>query len=152
MAYLGHTVMENRNGLIVGARISHATGTAERDIAVELLATLPSEHSKTLGADKNYDTADFIAQCRTIKITPHVAQNDKRRGGSAINKRTTRHEGHQVSMKVRKRVEEPFSWGKTVGPIRQFMVRGLDRVNMAFNLTFIGWNLRRMGNIQRRCV
>ena len=63
MAYLGHTVMENRNGLIVGARISHATGTAERDIAVELLATLPSEHSKTLGADKNYDTADFIAQC-----------------------------------------------------------------------------------------
>jgi transposase len=136
MAYLGHTLMENRNGLIVGARISHATGTAERDTAVELLATLPGEHRKTVGADKNYDTADFIARCRTIKITPHVAQN----------------EGYQVSMKVRERVEEPFGWGKTVGPIRQVMVRGLDRVNMAFNLTFIGWNLRRMGNIQGRCA
>ena len=123
MAYLGHTLMKNRNGLIVGARISYATGTAERDTAVELLATLPGEHRKTVGADKNDDTGDFIDQCRTIKITPHVAQNDKRRGGSAIDKRTTRHEGYQVSMKVRKRVEEPFGWGKTVGPIRQVMVQ-----------------------------
>jgi hypothetical protein len=104
MAYLGHTLMDNRNGLIVGVRISHATGTAERDTAVELLATLPGEHRKTVGADKNYDTADFIAQCRTIKITPYVVQNDKRRGGSAIDKRTTRHEDYKVSLKVRKRV------------------------------------------------
>lgn len=152
MAYLGHTLMENRNGLIVGARISHATGKAEREIALELLATLPGEHRKTVGADKNYDTADFISQCRTIKITPHVAQNDKRRGGSAIDKRTTRHKGYQASMKVRKRVEEPFGWGKTIGPIRQIMVRGLDKANQVLNLTFIGWNLRRMVNIRGRCA
>jgi transposase len=152
MAYLGHTLMENRNGLIVGARISHATGKAERETALELLATLPGEHRKTVGADKNYDTADFISQCRTIRITPHVAQNDKRRGGSAIDKRTTRHTGYQASMKVRKRVEEPFGWGKTVGPIRQIMVRGLDKANQVLNLTFIGWNLRRMVNIQGRCA
>lgn len=152
MAFLGHTLMENRNGLIVGARISHATGKAEREIALELLATLPGEHRKTVGADKNYDTADFVSQCRTIKITPHVAQNDKRRGGSAIDKRTTRHKGYQASMKVRKRVEEPFGWGKTIGPIRQIMVRGLDKANQVLNLTFIGWNLRRMVNIQGRCA
>lgn len=150
ISYLGHTLMENRNGLIVGARISHATGTAERETALELLATLPGEQRKTVGADKNYDTGDFISQCRTIKITPHVAQNEKRPGGSAIDKRTTRHEGYQASMKIRKRVEEPFGWGKTIGPIRQIMVRGLDKANQVFNLTFIGWNLRRMVNIQGR--
>lgn len=152
MAYLGHTLMENRNGLIVGARISHANGTAEREAALELLAALPGEHRKTVGADKNYDTADFISQCRAIKVTPHVAQNDKRPGGSAIDSRTTRHKGYEISMKVRKRVEEPFGWGKSVGPIRQIMVRGLDKANQIFNLTFIGWNLRRIANIQAKCA
>jgi len=152
MAYLGHTLMENRNGLIVGARVSHATGTAERETALDLLATLPGEHRKTVGADKNYDTKGFVDQCRTLKVTPHVAQNDKRPGGSAIDERTTRHEGYQASMKVRKRVEEPFGWGKTIGPLRQIMVRGLDKANQVVNLAFIGWNLRRMANLQEKCV
>lgn len=77
MAYLGHTLMDNRNGLIVGDRISHATGAAEREAALELLTTLPGEHRKTAGTSESYDTEGFISQCRTIKITPHVAQKDK---------------------------------------------------------------------------
>lgn len=150
MAYLGHTTMENRNGLIVSAKASLAAGTAERDTAIEMLAELPGLRRKTVGADKGYDTRGFTASCRGIGVTPHVAQNVKRRGGSAIDGRTTRHEGYQASMKVRKRIEEGFGWGKTIGLIRQVKVRGLDRVNAVFNMTFIGWNLTRMVNLQEQ--
>ena len=138
MAYLGHTVIENRNGLIVKTKASLADGYGERKTAIDMLAELPGEHQKTVGADKNYDTRDFVASCRSMKITPHFARNDKRKGGSAIDARTSRHEGYKISMKVRKRVEEPFGWGKTVGLIRQVKVRGLDRVNAALTMTFIG--------------
>ncbi|MEW5249327.1 IS5 family transposase [Microbulbifer discodermiae] len=148
LAYLGHTLMENRNGLMVKARTSLATGRGERDTAVDLLAELPGSRRKTIGADKNYDTREFVDSCRGMNVTPHVARNDKRRGGSAIDSRTSRHEGYAASMKVRKRIEEGFGWGKTVGLIRQIKVRGLARVNAVFNMTFIGWNLTRMVNLQ----
>jgi IS5 family transposase len=144
--------MENRNGLIVSAKASLATGTAERDTAIEMLAELPGSRRKTVGADKGYDTQGFTDSCRGMGVTPHVAQNDKRRGGSAIDGRTTRHEGYQASMKVRKRIEEGFGWGKTIGLIRQVKVRGLGRVNAVFNMTFIGWNLTRMVNLQEQSV
>ena len=152
LSYMGHTVMENRNGLIVKAAASQATGKAEREVATELLAQLPGSGKKTVGADKNYDTAGFVAGCRAMKITPHVARNDKRPGGSAIDGRTSRHRGYAISQRTRKRVEEPFGWGKTVGLIRQVKVRSLAKVNSVFMLTMIGWNLTRMRNLQGQSV
>jgi len=108
LSYMGHTVMENRNGMIVQAEASQATGVAEREIAVKLLSQLPGKQSKTVGADKNYDTKNFVSVCREMKITPHVARNDKRPGGSAIDGRTSSKESYQVSQKKRKRVEYPW--------------------------------------------
>lgn len=148
LSYMGHTVMENRNGLIVKAAASHATGKAEREVAADLLAELPGMKKRTVGADKNYDTAGFVADCRAMNVTPHVARNDNRAGGSAIDGRTSRHTGYKVSQRSRKRVEEPFGWGKSVGLIRQMKVRGLSKVNSVFMLTMIGWNLTRMRALQ----
>ncbi|MEO2174136.1 MAG: IS5 family transposase [bacterium] len=148
LSYMGHTVMENRNGLIVKAAASRATGKAEREVSAELLAKLPGSKRKTVGADKNYDTRGFVKECRDMNITPHVARNDKRPGGSAIDGRTCRHESYQISQRSRKRVEEPFGWGKTVGLIRQIKVRGLSKVNSVFMMTMIGWNLTRMRALQ----
>jgi len=149
MAYLGHSVIENRNGLVVNAKVSLADGYDERESAIEMLAELPGEHRKTVGADKNYDTHDFVDGCQGMTMTPHVAQNTERKGGSAIDARTTRHAGYEMSMKKRKRVEEPFGWGKTIGLIRQ--VKGLERVNTILHMTFIGWNLIRIRNLQDQC-
>jgi transposase len=148
LAYMGHTVMENRHGLIVKAAASLATGTAERDLAAELLAQLPGKHRKTVGADKNYDTRGFVKACREMNVTLHVSRNDNRTGGSAIDGRTSRHACYHVSMRLRKRVEEPFGWGKKIGPIRQVMLRGRDKVDSLFQLTMMGWNLVRMRNLQ----
>ena len=148
LSYMGHTVMENRNGLIVKAAASQATGKAERDVAAGLLAELPGSKKRTVGGDKNYDTRGFVEDCRAMNITPHVARNDNRSGGSAIDGRTSRHGGYQVSQRSRKRVEEPFGWGKTVGLIRQMKVRGLPKVNGVFMMTMIGWNLTRMRSLQ----
>ena len=148
LSYMGHTVMENRHGLIVKAAASQATGKAEREVAADLLAALPGSKRRTVGADKNYDTAGFVEECRAMNITPHVSRNDKRAGGSAIDGRTSRHRGYQVSQRKRKRVEEPFGWGKTIGLIRQIKVRGLSKVNSVFMMTMIGWNLTRMRALQ----
>ena len=148
LSYMGHTVMENRNGLIVKAAASHATGKAEREVAADLLAELPGMKKRTVGADKNYDTAGFVADCRAMNVTPHVARNDNRAGGSAIDGRTSRHAAYKVSQRSRKRVEEPFGWGKSVGLIRQMKVRGLSKVNSVFMMTMIGWNLTRMRALQ----
>ena len=147
LAFLGHSVMENRHGLIVRAQVSTAHGTAERDTALALLASLPGRRRKTVGADKLYDTEDFIAACRALNITPHVACNDKRRGGSRLDDRTTRHEGYGVSQRLRKRIEETFGWGKIIGLIRQVKVRGLDKVNLIYQFTCMSWNLVRMRNL-----
>ncbi len=152
LTYLGHSAIENRNGLVVKTKASFADGYGERETAIDMLAELPGGHPKTVCADKNYDTKDFVDFCRVMKITPHVARNDTRKGVSAIDARTSHHEGYKVSMKVRKRVEEPFGWGKTIGLIRQVKARGLDRVNSVLNMTFIGWNLTRIVNLQEQSV
>ena len=147
LCYQGHALMENRHGLVVGAVVTHADGTGERAAALSMLDTVPGNHAKTVGADKAYDTADFIAACRSRNITPHVAQNVGRRGGSAIDTRTTRHVGYRLSQTVRKRIEEHFGWGKTVGRIRQTVFRGLQRVDQQFKLTMTASNLTRMARI-----
>lgn len=152
LGYLGHTLMENRNGLMVDAEVSQADGFGERTTASKMLSRLPGKRRKTVGADKGYDTKDFVNACRGGKITPHIARNTKRRGGSALDGRTTRHKGYEVSLKVRKRIEEGFGWGKTIGQIRQVKHRGKARIGDVFKLTYIGWNLIRMRNVQGRCA
>ena len=137
-------LIENRNGLVVNAQASLASGVAEPASALAMLAELPGTKQRTIGADKAYDTTDFIDGARAIGVTPHVAQNLKRRGGSAIDGRTTRHPSYAASQCIRKRVEEAFGWAKTVGSIRQTVFRGLERVNMQFLLTMTASNLVRM--------
>ena len=144
LCYLGHVVIENRNGLVVNAKASLADGMAERDTALAMLGELAPAPNRTVGADKAYDTADFVAAARALGFTPHVAQNLKRRGGSAIDARTTGHPGYELSQCTRKRIEEPFGWGKTVGRIRQTVFRGLERVNLQLLLTMTANNLVRM--------
>ena len=100
--------MENRNGLIVDAELLEANGRAERDAALLMLEQLPGDQRLTVGGDKGFDTTEFVAECRHMNVTPHVAQNEKRPGGSAIDERTTRHGGYAISQKKRKRIEECF--------------------------------------------
>src|ERR1700694_4970707 len=127
LSYAGHVLMENRKGLVVDAVVDLATGTAERDAAFEMAAGIPGEGRVTVGGDKNYDTADLVEKWRGLNVTPHVAQNNKRRR-SAIDERTTRHPGYLISQKKRKCVEEIFGWLTTVGGLRELRHRGLERV------------------------
>lgn len=143
LCYQGHVLMENRSGLVLGAQVSEATGKAERETALAMLAALPGAHRKTVAADKAYDTADFVAGVRELGITPHVAQNTTNRQ-SAIDGRTVRHPGYAVSQRTRKLIEERFGWAKTVGNIRQTVFRGLERVGQHFTLTMAACNLVRM--------
>ncbi len=147
LCYQGHVLMENRSGLVVGAVVTHANGTNERTAALAMLDTIPDTQPKSVGADKAYDTKDFIDACRGRNVTPHVACNDTRRGGSAIDARTTRHDGYELSQTVRKRIEEHFGWGKTVGRIRQTVYRGIRRVDQHFKLTMTASNIVRMARI-----
>lgn len=146
MCYMGHVLTENRNGLVVGASLSQATGTAERDSALTLVEVIPGQHRITLGGDKNYDTQEFVAALRALNVTPHVAQNDTSRR-SAIDGRTTRHAGYGISQRVRKRIEEAIGWSKDIGPVRKTKFRGVERVNFQWLLTLTGYNLIRMRNI-----
>ena len=141
--FMGHALMENRNGLVVDHRLTHATGKAEREAAIEMLAAQPGAARKTVGADKGYDTADFVADCRAIGVTPHVAQNTKNRA-SAIDERTTRHPGYAVSQIVRKLIETIFGDGKQHGTLRQLKLRGLKRAELVFAMTMTAVNLRRL--------
>ena len=147
LCYQGHVLMENRSGLVVSAVVTHADGMGERAAALAMLDTVPGSQPRTLGADKAYDTAGFVADCRKRKVVPHVAQNDTRRGGSAIDARTTRHEGYPLSQTIRKRIEEHFGWGKTVGRIRQTVYRGIQRVDQHFKLTMTASNLVRIARM-----
>ena len=142
LAYCGHVLMDNRHGLAVAARVTVATGTAERDTAVALLRG--ARRGRTLGADKGYDVAAFVAQVRALGVTPHVAQ---RRRASAIDGRTTRHPGYPVSQRKRKRVEEIFGWLKTVGGLRKTRHRGVPRVNWLFTFAMAAYNLVRLRNL-----
>jgi transposase len=146
LVYMGHALMENRHGLIVNTRVTQATGYAEREAAIAMADEIPGAHRATLGADKGYDTADFVAQLRERNITAHVAQNDTSRQ-SAIDERTTRHPGYAISQRIRKRVEEAFGWMKTIGPMRKTKFRGTDRVGWQFTFTAAVYNLVRMRNL-----
>lgn len=143
LAFMGHALMENRNGLVVDTRLTLATGVAEREAALEMVSALPGRKRLTLGADKGYDTVDFVDALKELKVTPHVAQNNKRRR-SAIDDRTVRHAGYAVSQRMRKRVEEIFGWIKTVGNLRKTRHRGLERVDWMFAFTAAAYNLVRM--------
>jgi transposase len=147
--YMGHVLMENRNGLAVERELTQATGRAEREAAVEMVAAQAPEGGVTLGGDKNYDTQGCVADLRTVGVTPHVAQNTTRRGGSAIDGRTTRHAGYDLSQRVRKRVEEIFGWLKTVGGMRKTRFRGTARVGWMFTWALAAYNLVRMRNLLR---
>jgi IS5 family transposase len=146
LAYLGHALMENRNGLVVNTRVTQATGRAEREAAVAMLEEIPGSGRVTLGADKGYDTQEFVATARGFEVTPHVAQNTSNRA-SAIDKRTTRHLGYATSQRVRKRAEEIFGWMKTIGQMRKTRHKGVDRVGWMFTLTAAAYNLVRIRNL-----
>lgn len=146
LSYMGHVLMENRNGLAVDAMTTQATGTAEREAALLMAEAIPGSQPVTLGADKNYDTKDFVAEARNLGVTPHVSQNDKGRR-SAIDGRTTRHIGYQISQQKRKRVEEIFGWMKTVGGMRKLRHRGLELVGWMFTLAAAAYNLVRIRNL-----
>jgi hypothetical protein len=138
--------MENRNGLAVNARVTKATGTAEREAAVDMLGELPGTSRITVGGDKAYDTKEFVRQTRSMDVTPHVAQNTKNRA-SAIDNRTTHHAGYPISQRKRKRVEEIFGWLKTVGFLRKTRHRGTARVGWMFTFGVAVYNLVRMRNL-----
>ena len=146
LCFMGHVLMENRHGLVVFPRLTAATGNAEREAAVGLVEGVPGRHLITVGADKAYDTHEFVQSLRALKAVPHVAQNCNGRK-SAIDGRTTRHPGYAVSQRLRKRVEEIFGWMKTVGNLRKTRHRGEDRVGWVFTLTAAAYNLVRMRNL-----
>lgn len=146
LAYMGHVLMENRNGLVVDAELTTATGKAEREAALSMLEQVSGSRQVTVGADKGYDTKDFVAQARALDATPHVAQNVSGRR-SAIDGRTTRHEGYTISQRIRKRVEEVFGWMKTIGLMRKTRHKGVDRVGWMFVFAAAAYNLIRMRNL-----
>jgi transposase len=143
LSYLCHALMENRSGLVVDAETTLATGTAERDAALAMAGRTITKPGSTLGADKAYDVAGFVKDLRNSKITPHVAQKKN----SAIDARTTRHEGYKVSLKKRKLVEEIFGWSKTVGGLRKARFVGLAKVKAQTIFTFAACNLTRLATI-----
>ena len=146
LSYQGHVLMENRHGLVVDARLTQADGYAERSAALAMLGDLPEGPRVTLGADRGYDTEDFVENCRELDVTPHVAQNTTNRA-SRIDGRTTRHAGYGVSQRCRKRVEEVFGWMKTVGLMRKTRHRGKRKVGWTFTFTAAAYNLVRMRNL-----
>ena len=147
LSYSGHLLVENRHGLIVNATAWEANGRAERDAALMMLEQIGGTQRVTAGGDKGYDTAEFVAECRQMQVTPHVAQNVKRRGGSAIDARTTRHEGYGVSQRKRKRIEECFGWLKTIALLRKVRHRGLGKVDWVFVFACAAYNLVRLRNL-----
>jgi transposase len=152
LSYSGNLLVENRNGLIVSSRVWEATGIAERYAALEMLQNIPGIRRVTVGGDKGFDTADFVRECRNLRMTPHVAQNLGRRGGSAIDQRTTRQAGYRVSQKRRKRIEECFGWLKTIALLRKVRHRGTLKVDWMFTFACAAYNLVRMRNLMARAI
>ena len=151
LAYLGHVIIENRNGLIVDAMVTHADGTAERDAALLMVHERYRRRRKrgqrgpiTVGADKAYDTNDFVTTLRSMNVRPHVAQNTKRSGGSAIDRRTTRHDSYSMSQRKRPLIEKAFGWMKQTGGVRKTKLRGLWKVGWQFLMTAAAFNLWRL--------
>lgn len=155
LGYLGHVLMENRNGLIVDAMLTQADGTAERDAALLMLYRKWRQRRQgqrkvamSIGADKAYDRRDFVETVRELNIRPHVAQNVKRSGGSAIDQRTTRHAGYSISQRKRPLIEKAFGWMKQTGGMRKTKLRGLAKVSWQFVMTAAAFNLWRLPKIQ----
>ena len=146
LCYMGHALMDNRHGLAVAGTATIASGYAEREAALELIASKAGGSRITLGADKAYDVTDFIESLRDLDVTPHVAQNDTNRS-SAIDARTTRHSGYEVSQRVRKQVEEIFGWLKTIALLRKVKHRGQPRVDSTFRFGLAVYNLVRIRNL-----
>ena len=144
LAYLGHVLLDNRHGLVANVCATAATGTAEREAAVVLLT--PEDRAKTVGGDKNFDVASFVAAVRAQQITPHVAQ----KASSAIDGRTTRHPGYEISQRKRKLIEQVFGWMKTVGGLRKLRHRGGERVDWILTFTAAAYNLVRMRTLLAR--
>jgi transposase len=151
LSYLGHGLMENRHGLLVGTLVTPAHGTAERDAALLLAEKIPGIKRVTLGGDKNYDTREFVRELRQMKITPHVAQNNTNRS-SAIDGRTTRHAGYAISQQKRKRVEQSFGWMKVIGMLRKVKLRGREKVSWWFTYVGAAYNLIRLRRVQAKAV
>jgi transposase len=148
LCYSANALMENRNGLLLDLALEPADGYAERNSARAMLETaLPGRRRITLGADKGYDTREFVAACRALKVTPHLARNQSRAGGSALDRRTARHVAYAVSQRVRKRVEEIFGWMKTIGGLRRTRYRGLDRTQLHAYLVAAAYNLLRIARL-----
>jgi transposase len=144
LSYNGNVLMENRNGLVADVQVLPATGTAEREAALMMVGTIEGTDAVTVGADKGYDTREFVAECRQMNATPHVAQKARH---SAIDGRTTRHAGYAISQVRRKRIEEIFGWMKTVGGMRKLRHRGLQLVSWMFTFATAAYNLVRMRNL-----
>jgi transposase len=145
LSYCGSVLMENRNGMVADVETMQADGTAERDAAVVMIASVPGDDRVTVGADKGYDTKGFVADVRALNATPHAAQKKH----SAVDGRTTRHEGYRVSQQKRKRVEEIFGWMKTTGGLRKLRHRGLELVGWMFTFTAAAYNLVRIRNLTK---
>ena len=149
LCFGAHLLMDNREdldnweGLVVDLRLTPAGGTSERDAALEMLAAVPGVGQITVGADRGCDTRGFVTECRDMRVTPHVAQKQR----SAIDGRTTRHEGYRISQRTRKRTEEVFGWVKTVGGGRKLRYCGIARNRMWAELTVAGYNLVRLAKL-----
>jgi len=144
LSYIGNALTENRHGLVVEAELGSATGTIEREAAVRMVARhSPGSRRLTLGADKAYDVHGFVDDLRDLNVTPHIAQNTTNRT-SAIDARTTSHPGYAISQQKRKRTEEPFGWGKTIGGLARPMLRGVARLRFKFTLTMAAYDLIRL--------
>jgi transposase len=147
LCYTESVLMENRNGIVIDLRVGHATGRAECEQGLAMLQQLRGSSRITVAGDKGYDAAGFVAGCHDLNVTPHVAQNERRRGGSALDHRTTSWPGYAVSQRVRKRVEEIFGWIKTVGNFRRTRYRGLERTQFAAYLVGAAYNLLRIAKL-----
>jgi transposase len=143
LCFAGHVLMENRTGLVVDVAVTRATGTAERDTALDMIEKIPGSRRITVGADKGYDTRDFVTACRERNVTPHVA----RRKWSIVDERTTRHEGYRLSQRIRKRIEEIFGWIKAVGGGRKLRYKGVERNQLWAEMTAAAYNLVRMAKL-----
>jgi len=144
---MGHVLMDHREGLVVDVEVTEANGFAEREAALAMLDRHPSQEQRTVAADKGYDTADFVADCRKRRVTPHVAMNVTAQRDSAIDARTTRHAGYFASQRLRKRIEECFGWGKDGRPMRKMKMVGKEKVSFLATLTVGCYTLLRLAKL-----
>ncbi len=147
LCFMGHALMDNRHGLLVDLRVTEANGTAERQAALQMLEPVARKRRITVGADRGYDTKDFVAGCRSLGATPHVARNDSGHRRSTIDDRTSRHPGYRVSQTVRRRIEQVFGWMKTVGGMHRSRFRGRRRTELAAHIVGAAYNLLRVSKL-----